>query len=167
MFFSCLTDMFSLLRKGWLAIWAELILFIGSHRKQSPIKLRASLGQFGITVDRGIYGYSGIPIPFFAACFTPSGQLLPGDPKTETILLIWSIYELPRKIGLPRYISAKMHPTAQTSTGAEYEGNLNSISGERYHLVETYSVNGGLLRISLAIPKSISFTVRSGATRRF
>jgi len=83
------------------------------------MKLRASEGQFGITAERAIYGYSGMPIPFLAACLTPSGQLLPGVPRIETILLIWSIYEVPRKIGLPRYISATMQPTAQTSTGAE------------------------------------------------
>jgi hypothetical protein len=34
----------------------EVILFVGSQRKQSAIKDKASLGQFGITVDRGIYG---------------------------------------------------------------------------------------------------------------
>lgn len=80
------------------------------------MKDRASEGQFGITVENGIYGYSGIPMPFLAACFTASGQVFPGDPRIDTILLIWSISELPRKRGLPRYIYATIQPTAQTST---------------------------------------------------
>lgn len=83
------------------------------------MKFRASEGQLGITAEKRIYGYSGIPIPFFAACFTAYGQLLPGVPRIDTILLIWSIYEEPRKRGLPRYISATMQPTAQTSTEPE------------------------------------------------
>lgn len=83
--------MFYLLKNGWDKIWAEGILFDGSHLKHSVIKFRASDGQFGITVEKGIYGYSGMPIPFFPACFTPSGQLAPGDPRIDTILLIWSI----------------------------------------------------------------------------
>ena len=81
-----------------------------------------------------------MPIPLFVACLTPSGQFAPGDPSTDTILLIWSIYELPRNRGLPIYISATMHPTANTSTAAEYVGNLNNSSGARYHRVEMYSV---------------------------
>ena len=92
---------------------------VGSHLRHSVMKLRASDGQLGITVERAIYGYSGIPIPFLAACLTPSGQLLPGVPRMDTILLIWSISDVPRKMGLPKYIYATMQPTAQTSTGAE------------------------------------------------
>jgi hypothetical protein len=41
---------------GWLAMRTQVILFVGSQRKQSAIKANASLGQFGITVERGIYG---------------------------------------------------------------------------------------------------------------
>jgi hypothetical protein len=51
--------------------------------KDSP-----SLGQLGITVDKGNYGNSGIPIPLIEACFTPSGQFAPGEPRIDTILLI-------------------------------------------------------------------------------
>lgn len=102
------------------------------------MKLIASAGQFGITVVSGIYGNYGIPIPRLVACFKPSGQVLPGEPKIDTILLIWSIYELPRKRGLFRYISATMHPIAKISTAAEYVGNLNNNSGARYQRVDMY-----------------------------
>ena len=80
--------MFSLLKKGWATIWAEVNLLVGSHLRHSVMKLRASEGQLGITVERAIYGYSGIPMPFLPACLTPSGQLLPGVPRMDTILLI-------------------------------------------------------------------------------
>ena len=74
---------------------------------------------------------------------------------TEQILLIWSNSEFPWNNGLAKYISATTHPKAKISTGAEYDGNLNKSYGARYHLVEIYSVKGGLLLIYLAIPKSI------------
>jgi hypothetical protein len=81
-----------------------------------------------------------MPMPRLVACLSPSGQLELGEPRIDAILLIWSIYELPWKSGLLRYISATMHPTAKTSTEAEYDGNLNSSSGARYQRVEMYSV---------------------------
>ena len=34
------------------------------------------------------------------------------------------------------YISATRHPKAKTSTGVEYDANLNNNYGARYHLVE-------------------------------
>lgn len=157
----------SLARKGWLTIWAEVMRLTGSHRKHYPIKFKASLGQLGITADRGSYGYSGIPMPLLVACLSPSGQLVLGEPKMETILLIWSISEFPWKRGLLRYISATMQPTANTSTAAEYEGYLNSSSGALYHLVEMYSVYGGLLLISRLMPKSMILMVRSLEMRIF
>jgi hypothetical protein len=52
------------------------------------MKARASLGQFGMTAESGTYGNSGIPMPRFVACLSPYGQLAPGEPKIETILLI-------------------------------------------------------------------------------
>jgi hypothetical protein len=52
------------------------------------MKLRASLGQLGMTDDNGNSGYYAIPMPRFVACFSPSGQLVLGEPKIDTILLI-------------------------------------------------------------------------------
>jgi hypothetical protein len=60
-----------------------------------------------------------------------------------------------------------MHPTAKTSTAAEYDGYLNKSSGALYHRVEMYSVYGGLLRIYRLIPKSIIFIVSSFEMRMF
>jgi len=53
------------------------------------------------------------------------------------------------------------------STGAEYVGNLKRSSGALYHLVEMYSVKGGILLIYLAIPKSIILTSRLSDIRIF
>lgn len=89
------------------------------------IKSIPSAGQFVIKVSSGIGKYSGKLIPFFAACLRPSGQFF-GVPKIEVILLIWSISEFPKNNGFIKYISAIIQPTAKTSTGAEYAGNLNS-----------------------------------------
>jgi hypothetical protein len=58
-------------------------------------------------------------MPLFVACLSPSGQLVLGDPKIDTILLIWSISEFPENRGFPRYISPTIHPTAKISTAAE------------------------------------------------
>jgi len=66
-----------------------------------------------------------------------------------------------------RYIYAIMQPTANMSTGAEYAENLNNNYGALYHLVEQYSVKGGLLLIYFAIPKSISLIFKSWSMRTF
>ena len=47
-----------------------------------------------------------------------------------------------------------MQANAKISTGELYDPEWRSNSGARYHLVETYSVNGGWERIYLANPKS-------------
>ena len=61
---------------------------------------------------------------------------------------------MPQNKGYKRYNSAIIQPKAKISTGELYFYDFNNISGARYHLVETYSVKGGLDRISLARPKS-------------
>ena len=123
-------------KNGWSSIWLAVILFEGYHLRHSLIKSIPSGGQFVIIDSSGIGEYYGKLIPFFTACFWPSGHTL-GVPKIDVILLTWSIYEIPWKRGLIIYISAIMQPNAKTSTGAEYAENLNSIYGARYHLVDT------------------------------
>ncbi len=125
-----------------------------------------SAGQFGIIVYNDIGEYYGKLIPRFAACFSPYGHVL-GVPKTDVILFIWSIYEFPKNNGFIIYISAIIQPIAKISTGAEYAENLNNNSGARYHLVEQYSVNGGFVLISFAIPKSINLIFNYWSINKF
>lgn len=51
-----------------------------------------------------------------------------------------NLQSFPGKSGLPLNISAKIHPTDQTSIAFVYSLKVNMISGARYHLVATYSV---------------------------
>ncbi len=78
-----------------------------------------SAGQDDMTVDNYSYAYYGKWIPRLDACFKPYGQEVAGEPKTDIILVIWSIYEFPKNKGLIIYISATMQPSAKISTGAE------------------------------------------------
>jgi len=50
-------------------------------------------------------------------------------------------------------------PIANISIGGPYFDDLKITSGALYHLVETYSVKGGLYLVSFASPKSANFTV--------
>ena len=155
-------------RKGWFSIWEVVILLEGSHLRHYKMKSRPSFGQSGITSLSEISENYGKFIPFIAACFTPSGQFFSvGEPSTEQSLLIWSNYEFPMNKGFIKYISATRQPRAKTSTGVEYDENLNRSYGARYHLVEMYSVKGGLLLIYFAIPKSMILAVRLLEMRTF
>jgi len=49
--------------------------------------------------------------------------------------------ELPGNVDLPVISSPKMQPTDHMSTALEYLVDPSKISGARYHLVATYSVN--------------------------
>lgn len=40
--------------KGWLRSWAADMRLVGSHLRHYEMKSRASLGQSGIAVERGI-----------------------------------------------------------------------------------------------------------------
>ncbi len=152
--------------KGCYNIWAAVIRFDGYHFRHSLMKSIPSAGQLGIIVYNDIGEYYGRLIPRFAACLSPYGHVL-GVPKTDVILFIWSIYEFPKNNGFIIYISAIIQPIAKISTGAEYAENLNNNSGARYHLVEQYSVNGGLVLISLAIPKSINLILNYWSINKF
>ncbi|KAH3680379.1 hypothetical protein WICPIJ_008295 [Wickerhamomyces pijperi] len=75
--------------------------------------------------------------------------------------LIYSLALLDLMLGFPLNISAKMHPTDQTSIAVVYSWNVSMISGARYHLVATYSVMKPKLfsveAMDLARPKSHTF----------
>jgi hypothetical protein len=68
------------------------------------------------------------------------------------------LQSLPGNNGFPLNISARMHPTLQTSMALVYSLKVSMISGARYHLVATYSViNPELSSVEaadLARPKS-------------
>lgn len=89
------------------------------------------------------------------ASLTPSAQVAAvGVPSTWQTLKISSTSDDPGNNGRNVYSSAMIAPTAQRSTGELYLSDRSSTSGARYHRVDTYSVNGGLDRISRANPKS-------------
>jgi len=123
-------------------------------------------GHLGMILYKVTGEYSCKFIPLFGACLSPSCHDF-GVPRIDVILFIWSTYEFPKNSGFIMYIYAIMQPIANISTGAEYAENLNSNYGALYHRVEQYSVNGGLLLISFAIPKSINLIFRSWSIRRF
>jgi len=52
----------------------------------------------------------------------------------------WSISEFPGNNGWDVSISSKIQPIAHISTGLPYSVSPTNNSGERYHLVATYSV---------------------------
>lgn len=77
---------------------------------------------------------------------------------------------LPGNSGLPLSISARMHPTLQTSIALVYSLKVNMISGARYHLVATYSVMkpelSSVEAADLARPKSQTFKSQLALSKR-
>lgn len=59
-------------------------------------------------------------MPFWVAICNPSGHsYLFGAPKTVTILVSWSLSDVPGKMGRPRNISPMIHPKAKMSIFSE------------------------------------------------
>lgn len=81
------------------------------------------------------------------------------------------LQSLPGNSGLPFSISAKMHPTLQTSMAFVYSLKVSIISGARYHLVATYSVMKPELSsvdaADLASPKSQTFKSQFALSNKF
>src|SRR5436189_653923 len=77
---------------------------------------------------------------------------------------------LPGNSGLPLNISAKIHPTLQTSIAFVYSLKVNMISGARYQRVATYSVMkpelSSVEAAERARPKSQTFRSQFALRRR-
>ena len=92
-------------------------LFAGFHRIMSVMSWMASLEALGMRVARGVAVNCGNLKFMAAASLKPSPHSrLSGVPKTEQILKISSISELPGKSGRKVYSSAMMQPTALQSS---------------------------------------------------
>ena len=91
-------------------------LFAGFHRIMSVMSWMASFDALGIRVARGVAVNWGNLKFMAAASLNPSPHSrLSGVPRTEQILNISSISELPGKSGRNVYSSAMMQPTALQS----------------------------------------------------
>lgn len=78
-------------------------------------------------------------ISFFTDLLKINKKLI-SIPRHFIIRYNWSISEFPGNNGCDVSISSKIHPIAHISTGFPYSVSPTNNSGDRYHLVATYSV---------------------------
>lgn len=67
-----------------------------------------------------------------------------GVPRALKIFSSWSWSLVPGKSGRPEFISPKIQPTLQRSTGVEYFREPMRTSGARYHSVTTWTEQAAL-----------------------